>query len=56
MQKGENLLYLAKKEQCLALSTQLRPYLKLVIIKFTEFFQIVKFNTFTLKTVYSQKN
>ena len=26
MQKGENLLYLAKKEQCLALGTQLRAF------------------------------
>ena len=29
MQKGENLLYLAKKEQCLALSTQLRTLFKI---------------------------
>ena len=28
MQKGENLLYLAKKEQCLALGTQLRTSFK----------------------------
>ena len=29
MQKGENLLYLAKKEQCLALGTQLRTSFKI---------------------------
>merc|ERR1711981_708005 len=29
MQKGENLLYLAKKEQCLALGTQLRTLFKI---------------------------
>jgi photosystem I subunit 2 len=29
MQKGENLLYLAKKEQCLALGTQLRTAFKI---------------------------
>jgi photosystem I subunit 2 len=29
MQQGENLLYLAKKEQCLALSTQLRTLFKI---------------------------
>ena len=29
MQSGENLLYLAKKEQCLALSTQLRTVFKI---------------------------
>jgi photosystem I subunit 2 len=29
MQEGENLLYLAKKEQCLALGTQLRGLLKI---------------------------
>jgi photosystem I subunit 2 len=29
MRQGENLLYLAKKEQCLALGSQLRVLLKL---------------------------
>ena len=29
MQSGENLLYLAKKEQCLALGTQLRTLFKI---------------------------
>lgn len=29
MQKGENLLYLSKKEQCLALGTQLRNLFKI---------------------------
>tara|TARA_B100001142_G_scaffold92481_1_gene94256 strand:+ start:13981 stop:14307 length:327 start_codon:yes stop_codon:yes gene_type:complete len=56
MQKGENLLYLAKKEQCLALGTQLRTPLKLTIIKFIVFSRIVKFNIFTLKMEFSQKN
>ena len=29
MQSGENLLYLSKKEQCLALGTQLRTLFKI---------------------------
>ena len=32
MQSGENLLYLAKKEQCLALSTQLRTLFKICLL------------------------
>ena len=33
MQSGENLLYLAKKEQCLALGTQLRSLFKIMDYK-----------------------
>ena len=56
MQSGENLLYLAKKEQCLALGTQFVIYLKLVIIRFIESFPIVKYNTYTRKMVSSLRN
>jgi photosystem I subunit 2 len=54
MRNGENLLYLARKEQCLALGTQLRR-LKLITIKFIEFSQVVKFNIYIQKMVFSQK-
>jgi hypothetical protein len=50
----ENLLYLARKEQCLALGTQLRTF-KIVIIRFIEFSQVVKFNIYIRKMVYSLK-
>jgi photosystem I subunit 2 len=43
MRNGENLLYLARKEQCLALGTQLRTF-KISNYKFIEFSQVVKFN------------
>jgi photosystem I subunit 2 len=38
MQKGENLLYLAKKEQCLALGTQLRNLFKITDYKIYRIF------------------
>jgi photosystem I subunit 2 len=54
MRNGENLLYLARKEQCLALGTQLRTF-KIIIIRFIEFSQVVKFNIYIRKMVYSLK-
>jgi hypothetical protein len=54
MRNGENLLYLARKEQCLALGTQLRTF-KISIIRFIEFSQVVKFNIYIRKMVYSLK-
>jgi photosystem I subunit 2 len=53
MRNGENLLYLARKEQCLALGTQLRTFK--IIIRFIEFSQVVKFNIYIRKMVYSRK-
>ena len=47
MRSGENLLYLARKEQCLAL--------KLITIKSIEYFQVVKFNIYTQKMECFQK-
>jgi photosystem I subunit 2 len=55
MQKGENLLYLAKKEQCLALGVQLRTLFN-QIIKSIVFFPIVKFNICIPKMEFFQKN
>ena len=55
MRDGENLLYLAKKEQCLALSRQLKAVLKSQILKYIEFFQMEKCNIFILKMVSFQK-
>jgi len=37
MQKGENLLYLSKKEQCLALGTQLRTLFKIQDYKIVDY-------------------
>jgi photosystem I subunit 2 len=51
MRNGENLLYLARKEQCLAELNYVR--LKLIIIRFIEFSQVVKFNIYIRKMVYS---
>jgi photosystem I subunit 2 len=53
MRNGENLLYLARK-QCLALGTQLRTF-KINNIRFIEFSQVVKFNIYIRKMVYSLK-
>jgi photosystem I subunit 2 len=47
MRNGENLLYLARKEQCLALGTQLRTFI--------EFSQVVRFNIYIQKMGYSLK-
>jgi hypothetical protein len=52
MRNGENLLYLARKEQCLALGTQLRTF-KINNYRFIEFSQVVKFNIYIRKMVYS---
>jgi photosystem I subunit 2 len=53
MRNGENLLYLARKEQCLALELN---YVRLkIIIRFIEFSQVVKFNIYIRKMVYSRK-
>jgi hypothetical protein len=52
MRNGENLLYLARKEQCLALGTQLRTF-KISNYRFIEFSQVVKFNIYIRKMVYS---
>ena len=54
MRNGENLLYLARKEQCLALGSQLRT-LKLMITKFIVFSLVVKYNIYTRKMVFSRK-
>jgi hypothetical protein len=51
MRNGENL-YLARKEQCLALELNY-VRLKLIIIRFIEFSQVVKFNIYIRKMVYS---
>ena len=48
MNEGENLLYLARKEQCLALGTQLRT-------KFTVFILAGKLNTCTPPMAFSPK-
>ena len=55
MQKGENLLYLAKKEQCLALGTQLRTSFKINDYKIYRIFPNSKFNIFTLKMDFPEK-
>jgi len=54
MRNGENLLYLARKEQCLALGTQLRTF-RIMITKFIVFSLVAKFNTCILKMAFSQK-
>jgi photosystem I subunit 2 len=53
MRNGENLLYLARKEQCLALGTQLRTF-KISNYKIY-LSQVVKFNIYIRKMVYSRK-
>ena len=52
MQSGENLLYLAKKEQCLALGTQLRTLFKINDYKIYSIFC----NIFCLNLFYKSKN
>jgi len=48
MRLAENLVYFARKEQCLALGSQLQ-HLKLQITKFIESFHQEKFILYTLK-------
>ena len=55
MRQGENLLYLARKEQCLSLATQVKNSFKITIIKFIVFSQVEKFNTYILKMEFSLK-
>ena len=55
MRKGENLLYLARKEQCLALATQVKTSFKITDYKIYRIFPSEKYNIYTLKMVYSQK-
>mgnify|MGYP000467995335 CR=1 FL=1 len=52
MRNGENLLYLARKEQCLALGTQLRTF-KINDYKIIEFSQVVKYSIYIQKMVFS---
>ena len=54
MRSGENLLYLARKEQCLALGTQLRTF-KITDYKIYRIFQVVKYNIYIQKMVFSLK-
>ena len=54
MQQGENLLYLARKEQCLALSALIKS-LKSMILKFTVSSLVVKYNIYIQKMVSFQK-
>jgi len=56
MHEGDNLMYFARKEQCLALGTQLRAFnQELKILKSTAFFQVVILNFYTPKMVFSLK-
>ena len=55
MLSGENLLYLARKEQCLALGTQLRGF-KITDYKIYRIFPSVKFNFYIQKMAFFQKN
>ena len=55
MKQGPNLVYFARKEQCLALGKQLRKRLKLMIIEFLDCYPAVKFNLSIQKMGYSSK-
>jgi len=55
MKTGPNLVYMARKEQCLALGKQLRAQFKLMIIEFFEFYLAEKFNFFIQKMGFFQK-
>jgi photosystem I subunit 2 len=55
MRQSENLLYLARKEQCLALSTQLKTSFKITNYKIYRIFQAVKFSIYILKMEYCLK-
>jgi hypothetical protein len=50
----EKSYYLARKEQCLALGTQLRTF-KISIIRFIEFSQVVKFNIYIQRWCFPKK-
>ena len=56
MHEGDNLMYFARKEQCLALGTQLRAFKpRIEDFKSTEFSQVVILNFYTQKMVFSLK-
>ena len=55
MKQGPNLVYFARKEQCLALGKQLRTNSKLMIIEFFDCYRAVKFNLFIQKMVFFLK-
>jgi photosystem I subunit 2 len=55
MKQGPNLVYFARKEQCLALGSQLRAKFKINDYRVLDYCQVVRFNLFIRKMVFSEK-
>ena len=54
MHEGDNLMYFARKEQCLALGTQLRAFKpRIEDFKIYRIFRVVILNSYIQKTVFS---
>ena len=55
MKMGPNLVYMARKEQCLALGKQLGTKFKVKDYRILEFYQVEKFNLYIQKMVFFLK-